>query len=509
MKHLSEYVFENLINEAAEGINMKVEKNLIDIITYLNMYQINIKCIIPDSDEIKNKYSKLEKWFCDYNDISSALFYLKTNGKLCMYEPNVKNIDDNVLKKYNITREGEKYLLPNINIRLEATSKKINSAKNYLKIWPSTWDKFIINGEYKINDQSKMPTSVIDFKNQGAYVLTDLNKIREDLQKSFSNIFGYDSILTNIFKEEDILQSLNVLSDKDNKKEIPKNMSNVLSEPLAIISLIDNIGGVQDTLKSNFDRPLGELTQIIIPISQNWPVADFYARFENLPDRLIAISVKSNGSGNTSTIIGCLPVANIDNIIITDTDKKSLLNFFNAIIPQFETKNNIELKISNEIKSSINNVSLYALLLLKNESCETKTSNVNKLVNTFKNLIDLIETLDKDLYDQLYKICELKGTNVIEKILVLLFNSNEQTINIIKNAVADATSCYKITVNNKTKNTAASVKCIKQSPDVNSFRLIAKQGGQGLKMIVKSGKLVDVEIGHKSSQGQWLGYTFR
>ena len=134
------------------------------------MYQINIKCIIPDSDEIKNKYSKLEKWFCDYNDISSALFYLKTNGKLCMYEPNVKNIDDNVLKKYNITREGEKYSLPNINTKLEATSKKINSAKNYLKIWPLTWDKFIIKGEYKINDQSKMPTSVIDFKNQGAYV---------------------------------------------------------------------------------------------------------------------------------------------------------------------------------------------------------------------------------------------------------------------------------------------------------------------------------------------------
>ena len=41
MKHLSEYVFENLINEAAKGINMKVEKNLTDIITYLNIYQKN------------------------------------------------------------------------------------------------------------------------------------------------------------------------------------------------------------------------------------------------------------------------------------------------------------------------------------------------------------------------------------------------------------------------------------------------------------------------------------
>ena len=61
MKHLSEYVFENLINEAAKGINMKVEKNLTDIITYLNIYQKNTKCIIPDSDEIKNKYSKLKK----------------------------------------------------------------------------------------------------------------------------------------------------------------------------------------------------------------------------------------------------------------------------------------------------------------------------------------------------------------------------------------------------------------------------------------------------------------
>lgn len=509
MISLKDYALGKLfINEGAEGINMKVEKNLKNIITYLDTYQKNIKCIIPDSDELKDKYSNLKNWFCDYDDISSALFYLKTNGKLCMYEPNVKNIDDDILKKYKIEREGEKYSLPNIRAKLEATSKPINSAKTDLKIWPNSWNKFIVRGAHKIDETAQMPTTVIDFKNQGAYVLKDISKIRADLKQSFSNIFGEDSVLTNIFKEKDMLQYLKDLSEEDNN-EVSKNMSNVLSEPLAILSLVENINNIQESIKKEFKpEDIGELFEIIIPIRQNWPVADFYAHFRNLPDRLIAVSVKSNGAGNSSTILGCLPVVTIDNVSINDNDKNALLEFFNEIVPQFETEEKVELKLSNDIKKKIQNVSLYALEILKKESKETKISNIQKLINAFENLIELIKS-DTDLYQQLHKICELAGTNMIEKIFVCLFNSNPTVVELIKNAVADATSCYKITVKNKTKNSnTVKVDCIKQSPEGRSFRLIAKYGGQGLKMIVKDKKLIGVKLGHKSSQGQWLGYTF-
>lgn len=503
MKHLLDYIFESdMLNifESAIGIKLS-SKNINLIVDYLDDKQKGKKCIIPDSDDVRKQYSEFEKWFCDFDDINDALFFLKTNGMLCMYEPHVKNMSNEELEKISIRREGENYYLPNIKSKLEATSKKINSAKSDLKIWPDIWDKYIVRGEHQLEENAKMPTTVIDFKNQGAYVIKNVSEIKKDLYKSFENIFGKDSILTQIFASDNIKTYLSNLKDEDHK-EVSNNMANVLSEPLAIISLIENIDGVQTKIKEQFDKDLGDLYEIIIPIRQNWPVADYYAHFKNMPNRLIAISVKSNGAGNSSTIMGCLPIVNIDKISINDKDKNVLLDFFNEIIPQFETDNKIELKLSKEIKENVQNISLYTLYLLKEESKDTKNSNAKKLINSFDKLIDLLKN-QKDLYSQLHKICELGGTNVIEKIFVCLFNANPKSIELIKNAVGDATSCYKITVNNN-----GNVKCIKQSPEGNSFRLIIKSGGQGLNLIVKNGKLNDIKLGHKTSQGQWLGYTF-
>lgn len=500
MKSLLEYINECLICEGAVGVKL-TSKNIELVINYLNNNQKDNKCIIPDSDDIRKEYSQFEKWFCEYDDVTNALFFLKTNGDLCMYEPNVKGMSDEELEKFAIKRDGENYYLPGIKAKIEATSKRINSAKTDLKIWPDVWDKYIVRGEHQVDDKAKMPTTVIDFKNQGAYVLRDLSAIKEDLHKSFEKLFGSDSALTKVFATDDVKKYLSELKG-DDKEEISKSMANVLSEPLAILALIENIDDAQEKVRNEFEEDLGELFEIVIPIRQNWPVADYYAHFKNLPDRLIAISVKSNGAGNSSTIMGCLPVVELDTVTTNDKDSESLLEFFNEVIPQFESESKVELKLSDKVKDKVQNLSLYTLSLLKEETTNSKTSNPQKLVSSFEHLIDLIKG-EKEMYSQLHKICELAGTNMIEKIFGCLLNANPKTIDLIKNAVADATSCYKITVSNTGK-----VSCIKQSPEGRSFKLILKQGGQGLKLHVENGKLVNVEKGHKTSQGQWLGYTF-
>jgi hypothetical protein len=507
MKHLLEYINECLILEGATGVDLKKTKsNIQRVVNYFNDNIKDNKCIMPDSDTVKNEYPELSDWFCEYEDVENALFFLKSNGNLCMYEPKVTGMSDEELKKFNIKREGEKYILPGIKTKLEATSKKIGSANSYVKVWPDEWDKFIVTGEHKVSD-TKLPTTVIDFKNQGAYVLKDgenwsLTNIKHDLYKSFEKLFGKDSVLTKIFATENIKRYLSELSAEE-KTVVSNSMANVLSEPLALIAMLENIDDVQREVKDAISsEELGKLYEVVIPIRQNWPVADFYVHFENLPDRLVAISVKSNGAGNTSTIMGCLPVVELDSVKLTDKDSENLLTFFNDIIPQFEKEGNVELKLSNETKDKVQNLSLYTLLLLKEETCNSKAGNAKKLIAAFENLINLIKD-NEELYLQLHKICELAGTNTIEKIFVCLFNANPKTIDLIKNAVGNATSCYKIKVSN-----AGEAKCTKQSPEGRLFRLVVKQGGQGLNLIVKNGELIDVKIGHKTSQNQWLGYTF-
>jgi hypothetical protein len=252
----------------------------------------------------------------------------------------------------HITRKGEDYYLPGITTKLQATSKKLNSSKSDLKIWPDSWDKYIVKGEHKIDKYSSMPTTVIDFKNQGAYIIPkgELSKIKSDLYESFVNIFGEDSIFAKIFSSKDINKFLSSL-DVQSKKEVSKSMANVLSEPLAILYALENVDGVQTFIRNSFDEPLGEIDQIIIPIRQNWPVADFYIHFTEMPARLVAVSVKSNGAGNSSTFLGCLPVASIDNISVSKKDSEALKEFFEVTIPQFNTDKKFSLKIDNNLSN--------------------------------------------------------------------------------------------------------------------------------------------------------------
>ncbi len=512
MKSLNKHIYEKLesdpgfrlptyLTEAATGVVLSSGKNLSNIIAYLDENLPDKKCIIPDSDAVRQSNMELSKWFCG-DDISDALFFLKSNGSLCMYEPKVVGMSDSELAEYSITRKGEDYYLPNIKAKLQPTSKRLNSAKTDLKVWPDEWNRYIVKGQQKVDETAKMPTTVIDFKNQGAYVLNDTGSIRSDLHKSFSKIFGDDSPVTEIFANDDFKSYMSGL-DKESKTEVSSMMANVISEPLAIVALLTNADGVQDMVRrgvSNDD--LGELYQIIIPIRQNWPVADFYAHFKNLPDRLVAISVKSNGAGNSSTIMGCLPVAEIGNVSASSSDAEALVEFFNTTIPMFGDDDKVVLRIPEELSGKIQNLSLYALSLLKEQCCDSKTSNADRLVNTFSELISLTKK-DRELYNQLKKICDLKGTNTIEKFLVCLFNANPTVINIIRKAVADATSCFKLTVNNN-----GNVTCTKQSPEGGTFRLIAKAGGLSLNFDIEDRKIVDVKKGHKTTQGQWIGFTF-
>ena len=159
-----------------------------------------------------------------------------------MYEPKVIYMSDEELEKFNIKREGEKYILPGVKAKLEATSKKIGSVNDYVKVWPDEWK--IIKGEHKVSD-TKLPTTVIDFKNQGAYLLKNENgwslaNVKNDLHKSFENLFGEDSVLTKIFAADDIKKYLSELNDEE-KTVVSNSMANVLSEPLALIAILENI----------------------------------------------------------------------------------------------------------------------------------------------------------------------------------------------------------------------------------------------------------------------------
>jgi hypothetical protein len=518
MKELYLYLLENInIFEASTGV-VVTDKNIDIIVKYLSEYQNEVKCIIPDSEEVRSKYTELDKWFCNYDDISKALFFLKTNGMLCMYKPNVETISDEELKEMHIKRDGEDYYLPGITTKLQATSKKLNSSnssekivKTDLKIWPDSWDKYIVKGTHKVDKDAKLPTTVIDFKNQGAYIIpkNDFDKLKSDLHTTFIENFGEDSVISKIFGSDDIKKYLSSL-DKEGKIEVSKAMANVLSEPLAILYTIYNVDGVQIFIRNSFDEPLGEIDQIIIPIRQNWPVADFYIHFTKMPARLVAVSVKSNGGGNTSTILGCLPVAAIDNISVSNQDAEALKEFLEYSIPQFSKGERISLKIDNNLSNRLKNVAMYALYLLKEQTKDSKIKNANKIINTFKSLIDLLKKVKnkdeelEELYNNMNKVCELGGTNFIEKLLVAMFNTNDVVLSIIKNAVADATSCYKITIYDNGK---ASV--LKQSSDSNSFKLIAKQCGQGLNFeFDKNDKIINITKGHLTKQGQWFGYKF-
>ena len=67
MKSLLEYINECLIYEGATGVDLKNTKsNMQRVVNYLNNNQKDNKCIIPDSDTVKNEYSELSDWFCEY-----------------------------------------------------------------------------------------------------------------------------------------------------------------------------------------------------------------------------------------------------------------------------------------------------------------------------------------------------------------------------------------------------------------------------------------------------------
>lgn len=511
------------IFEAASGPDLNRGKNIAAFKSYLQKYHSDHRCIIPDNDDVRNKYNDLQEWFCNDDNTNDALFYLKSNDSICMYKPNADRFDDAALAKiaikrrddgaYNITDDGTPGKCK-ITAKLEATQKALNSAITDAKIWPDKWDKFIVKGEFELGDKSEMPPTVIDFKSQGAYVLNSgqFNQIQTDLRNQFEKTFGADSVCTRTIGSNDIPGFLKNVYDEnsEDRKTVEQMMANVLSEPLAILYVLNNINGICDSIcksVSGSRTGLGQLEQIIIPIRQNWPVADFYIRFSKMPNRLIAVSVKSNGAGNSSTILGCLPIVDSNDVTITDKDKDALKAMFETIIPQLNTTGKAGLKLKNG--NDLENVAMYALHTLKQETLK-KAGNAQRLINTYNSLLNIIgidadngdsaNDIDKSLCNTLTKISTLGGTNVIEKILVCLFNTSNAVIEKIKNAVADATSCYKITV-----CIDGSASCIQQSPNSSKFRLINKQGGQSL-IFTANG---DVKLGHKTKQGQWIGYSFK
>ena len=121
MKSLLEYINECLIYEGATGVDLKNTKsNMQRVVNYLNNNQKDNKCIMPDSDTVKNEYTELSDWFCEYEDVENALLLCAELGinaittcEEAFYpensNPSVTNKIDELAKKNNCTITGSGY----------------------------------------------------------------------------------------------------------------------------------------------------------------------------------------------------------------------------------------------------------------------------------------------------------------------------------------------------------------------------------------------------------------
>ena len=493
MKSIIEYIYENInIFESSTGLSLSVDSNIKKLLEYLKKYFNNKKCILPDNKQVIDKFDLLKEWFINDNDTSKPFFYLKNNSHnyLCI-NGNI-DLSDDELNTYGITKKGNnEYYLEGIKAKLQTTHKK--DGRINVKIWPSKWG--IIKGKY---DETN-----IDFKQKGAYLieLNDISSIKNDLYESFKNTGELPDEIINIFNENtNIKEYLNKISKEDYFK---KYKANILSEPIAILSVIENINNIQDDIRKSFlNNDLGDLIKIVIPISENWTDADFYITFEKIPNELIPISVKSgNIGGHKSTILNCIGADKEykkQYIQITNDIKQSCIDIFKEIIP------NLNGKIDKITNKNIDNISLYTLNMLEHFCRQDKMKNEPILIETFNELINLVK--DSEIYQGLKLISTNKATNIIDKIFCALFNSSNKCMDRIKNVINTVKAQHKITLDDN-----GNIKYKLQNENLHNLKLYPLHGGKvsAILIINKDTNLIeDIETKQISSNGQWLGYSF-
>ncbi len=512
MKGILEYIYESDIINIFESLNLKTEKNIDKLYIYLSNVFDNIKCIKCDDKKTETNYNKLSNWFIENDNDGKPFFYLKSNGKFCINGNYVNNTDDlskyfllydNESGKYNITYKENNNQL--INIKLYVTHKHNNIYDK--KIWPSDWE---IIKSYGNN---------LNFGNKGAYkIAANGNNILNDLKNVFDN-YDDENIkkLSNIFIEKNFKNLEKYIKDNNFSEEFEKYNAKVLSEPIALISSIFNINNILDKIKENKEDILKDtkLTDIIIPIAQNWKDADFYLIFKNSEEKEnnlgipISISVKSgpNGGGAYSSVLSSLQYINIED---KNYDLKNLEEYnelFKEVIPllKFNTKKTLN-------KDIVSNNSAYFILSKLIEQCKSNINQEKKMYNAYKQIILPLKDKYNETYEQLYLILNdnkngRPSYNLIERIFCLIFNANENVLNIIQEVVSNTKANFKIDVNDN-----GNIKLITQFNNrlFSSFKLYPRitSGHFHGTVTIENNKIINIETYASTDRCLWFGYKF-
>ena len=502
MKSLIQYIL-----ESATGMNLSTKGNIDKFVDFLNNHEEydGLSCIICEDDP-SHVLDKLDDWIIKDENLGQAIFFIKVNsGKitLCLYGPVVEDLKSkDELSKYGISFDGSKYRLDGLKQGFDATHKNIKRGDSYLLFdYPKSMKQYIhtnVDG----NDGAK---TYKDFGRLGAYVIPidDMGNVFKDISKQISFLLrGYK--LHEIFLNDDPAKFIQSLDD-NNYNKFKEVAAKVIAEPLSMYYVYKDIANIRKELTKDSKYNGKKITHFLIPISKNWPIVDFYVKFDELPEP-VGVSVKqgSNG-GNHSSLITCLYDWPFQfDTHPTQKTKESIEGFFKNIIKQFRENNDTSSKntLKLEFKENIDSIAKFILsnliLAVKQNNKQVKKS----LRISFNNIIEH-SVNDESLLKQLKEI--QKSTNLIEKIYSLVFN-NSSCLNDIKRCVAISTECHKITIQNDGK-----WKMSIHKETAPSFKIKNNAGGKS--PIIKfddNGNIEEVtKNGSKKGNGQWLGYEFK
>lgn len=493
IKHFEEYV--QSLNESANGlVLMKSSSKTKNYDIFLKYFESIDKK--SSEDLITGDYSALEllkndfgKYFADNTSKSKAIFYIKNRAssvEVCINGYAVEKLSDKQLyDDYSLEYRNNKYYLSNFGIdaAFEVTHKNSEKAKLYVKVWPDT----LQTGK----NEMTVGNTTYNFGNKG-YILiegSDLSNFGNIIAEHYKTVIDND-VIPYIFEHPENIEQ--ILRDNKNDEYLQMAMANVLSEPLSVFAVINNINGVLDKIKNTYNNT-GSLNGIIIPLLQNWPIADFYARFDNL-EFLVPVSVKSNGSGNASTILSCLDTSSASRPTASQVVINEFRDFIDDIIPCIENKKEFSWNHTTDNLTEY----LYEALLY---GCKIHKYSKNKILEIFACFSQDIK--DEYLKNIVTDVYNCQGTNFIERVCVSLFNKNSNIINEISTQVGKATSCHKVTVysNGKIDHTLQS--------ENGTLKLKSRAGGQSVVFNIENGKITEVSKGALNKQGQWFGYTFK
>ena len=540
MKSLQEYIFENIINifEVSgtlhkEGIN--ISKYFNEFKEYLDKFNIKILTDKNLSDEYKDNLSKYIT--TDIKELSDSLFIIKNGIKgsgIVLNGELVDNFDDGQIKKYQLVKNDIKHfdlkLSDNIIIKdVYVTHKK--KTEGTLKIWPKEWDKIIV-----INKDQKEFPNYPDFGNQGAYIIKDenLNNFKDIISQTIKNAVGENDLVYQIFNNNDpfkFMAEKHKNGSDSEKLKISQNLANVLSEPLSILAVLVNKDNVLDKILDDIkiegeevDHKDIKISNIAIPISQNFKLADFFVQFShNDVNYGMPISVKSghkkSDHGNMASFMRYLgfdqefPKSAPKNNIKSSAYEAFLSLYLQSIkndksksINKLSDLTNLDATLGKQItENDINKIQEFVLDCVEysyiNDAKEIRKNPDLKdtLYNAYKRIIDGV---NKDLYDELNS---LQGNeNFIEKMIIHIFKLSNHILGRLKRMIGISAKCHKITIMSD-----GTCSCVQQDENTKANIILkAQSGGRGYDIKFNNGKINGYSFNGKQSNGQFLCYSF-